>query len=110
MSARHRIVVNGEPQDFSCFNRRFQTDISRGFAHGWSQTRGSVVEGPLAGQQGEYSLWLEHVANRDDPAETDIYWLMWYDPEGNPTIPLSGILHREELADMVRGLMAFVPA
>lgn len=111
MARDHRIQTPaGDRLNFSCQNAKFQTGIGRGHPHRPSATLGSVIEGPLIGRPGNYSLWLEHVASTDDPGATDIYWLMWYDPRGLPTIPLSGVFNREQLGEMVRQLINFIPA
>jgi hypothetical protein len=67
---------------------------------------GSVFTEPLA--DGEESLWLEHVTCKADPSD-QCYWLMWYGPNGTPRIPLSGVLHRDDIANMSRLLASFVP-
>ena len=109
MARDHRIEQNGERIDYTCENRRFRTDIAKGQPHGQHLTRGSVFPEPLAGSQDhdEYSLWLEHVISTDDP-DDECYWLMWY-CNGSPTIPLSGILHRDDIANMQRFFAAFIP-
>ena len=109
MARDHRIEQNGQRVDYTCENRRFRTDIAKGQSHGQHPTRGSVFAEPLAGGQGpdEYSLWLEHVISTDDP-DDECYWLMWY-CNGSPTIPLSGILHRDDIANMQRLFAAFIP-
>lgn len=102
----HRIERNGRRLNYTCANRRFRTDISKGQRHGRrSANRGSVFETPLAESNG-YSLWLEHVV---DDSENEYYWLMWYDDDGIPTIPLSGILSRDDIANMERLFASFIP-
>lgn len=34
---------------------------------------------------------------------------MWYDPNGVPTIPLSGVFTKDDLQEMVSLLAGFVP-
>ena len=53
-----------------------------------------------------YSLWLEHVTDKLYGQGT--YWLMWYDPHGNPTIPLSGVLNAPDIQEMTRQLASFL--
>lgn len=103
----HRVLDSGgNPMDFTCRNARFQTDMTKGKPHGSiSDTRGSVFEDPLI-EHGGYSLWLEHVAAKDE--EGDIYWLMWY-KGGIPTIPMSGVFWKKDLQEMVKQLAGFVP-
>lgn len=103
-----RINAPANPIPYSCQNRRFQTDIRRGYPHAPSGTLGSAVPEPLVRSEG-YTLWLEHVNERADE-NADWYWLMWYDPEGLPTIPLSGVFDRQQLAGMVEQLLSLVPA
>lgn len=109
MPADSRIEQDGQRIDYTCANRRFRTDIAKGEPHGQHPSRGSVFREPLAGSQdeGEYSLWLEHVVATDDPND-ECYWLMWY-RNGLPTIPLSGILYRQDIANMQRLFASFIP-
>jgi hypothetical protein len=95
----HRIVRGKTPVSFSCKNSRFETNIDKGEPHGPSTTRGSVFKDALIQVPGGYSLWLEHVIDKNEGEEC--YWLMWYDPQGKPTIPLSGIFGRADLEQMV---------
>jgi len=90
----HRILGDdGLRLDFTCKNSKFQTDINTGESHGsHSPTRGSVLGKPLA-DNGEYTLWLEHVGNNQGEK---YYWLMWYE-DGKPKIPLSGVLRHDEI-------------
>jgi hypothetical protein len=103
------IGENGRPIDYTCCNARFRTDTSKGNAHGQQSSRGSVFREPLAGSQdpGEYSLWLEHVIDTADPTE-ECYWLMWY-RNGRPTMPMSAILYRDDIANMQRLIASFIP-
>ncbi len=108
MAAKDRLTdPNGNPIPFTCRNRRYQTDIHRGHPHGNAgQARGSVLPTPLIAAGG-YTLWLEHVL---EPASDDrVYWLMWYDHAGTPTIPLSSVFGRGELSEMLARLADFVP-
>lgn len=106
MAADHRLTdTAGNPLDYSCGNRRYRTNTAKGFPHGTCSTRGSVLKDPLVSHG--YSLWLEHVEEIDTGDE--VYWLMWYDQHGKPTIPMSGILDRDELAEMSKQLAGFVP-
>lgn len=54
------------------------------------------------------ALWLEHVSAADDP-NGQYYWLMWYGPDGWPTISMSGILNRAHIANMQRLFASFIP-
>lgn len=107
MAQDHRIIANGRRINFSCQNKRFRTDVLRGFRHRPSATRGSVVPNPLIRSDG-FSLWLEHLVEFQ-PSGADWYWLMWYAPDGRPTIPLSGVFKRSELAGMVEQLLQLEP-
>ncbi len=109
MATDHRMNGPSGPVPFTCENRRFRTDVSKGQPHGKSPAKGAVTGKPLV-DVGGYSLWLEHVETTDDDGPTgDYYWLMWYDPSGLPTIPMSGVFGPDDLARMVEQLMAFVP-
>lgn len=108
MARDHRIVnPNGTPVLFSCENRRFRTNLLKGFSHmPYSETPGSVLQNSLIDSNG-YTLWLEHVI--DKASNEEIYWLMWYDPDGKPTIPMSGVFGKVDLEQMVAQLTRFVP-
>jgi hypothetical protein len=102
----HRIELNGQRLDYTCANRRFKTNIEAGRRHGsQSANRGSVFDEPLA-ESDSCSLWLEHVV---DVERGEYYWLMWYDSSGAPTMPMSGILSRNDIANMQRMLASFIP-
>jgi hypothetical protein len=109
MATDHRMERNGHRIDYTCQNRRFRTDTAKGQPHGQHPTRGSVFAEPLAGGQApdQYSLWLEHVVSTDAP-EDECYWLMWYH-DGRPTIPMSSILQRDDIANMQRLFASFIP-
>jgi hypothetical protein len=108
MAQDHRIIgPNGQRLPFTCQNHRYRTNINKGEAHSpMSQNRGSVFPAPLVNHDG-WSLWLEHVEEIGNAAE--VYWLMWYGPDGRPTIPLSGVFDRAELSSLVGQLASFVP-
>jgi hypothetical protein len=92
---------------YTCENWAFKTNVSKGHAHGtFSQALGSVFDRPLISADG-YSLWLEHVVEKANQQE--VYWLMWYDRDGVPTIPLSGVFTKDNLQEMVSLLAGFVP-
>jgi hypothetical protein len=101
MALRHRI--NGAA--YTCENLRYGTNTGKGYAHGPSQASGSVFAQPLVIHNG-YSLWLEHVTEKATSAET--FWLMWYDPNGSPTIPLSGVFDAPDIQEMASRLAAFI--
>jgi hypothetical protein len=108
MSCNNRIInEQNEPLNYTCFNRAYSTNINKGFSHSnLSTTRGSVLENPLINSNG-YTLWLEYVIDRD--GDDDIYWLMWYDENGCPTMPMSAIFTRNDLANMISQLTNFIP-
>lgn len=106
MAADHRVADSaGNRLSFSCENGRYKTNIHKGFSHGSSTTKGSVLKDPLVDYG--YSLWLEHVVENATGAE--VYWLMWYAEDGKPTIPMSGIFDKDELAEMSKQLTGFIP-
>jgi len=93
--------LNG--QAFTCANRRFQTNISKGHPHGVGNAGGSVFAQALVNSG--YSLWLEYVSGKDGE---EMFWLMWYDPDGSPTIPLSGVFEAPDIQEISRGLASFI--
>jgi hypothetical protein len=102
MAAKDRI--NGTVP-FTCENRAFKTNIHKGVPHSASQARGSVFDAPLI-DHGDNSLWLEHVTVKADGS--DCFWLMWYDADGTPTIPLSGVLEAGDIKRLAGRLAAFI--
>lgn len=108
MAIDHRLENDvGARIPYSCGNRGYRTNIEKGNRHGlFSETLGNVFEEPLIDNNG-WTLWLEHVVENGTDAE--VYWFMWYGPEGIPTIPLSGVFDRNDLASMNSMLTQFVP-
>ena len=110
MARDHRILADGSRVDFSCENYRFRTSIARGMPHGQCPTGGSVTGEPLIQTSDGFTLWLEHVESADAGEDgNQLYWLMWYDQNGIPTIPLSSIFDRDQLTEMLRQLLRFIP-
>lgn len=107
MARKHQF--SGHP--YTCQNAKFHTNIRKGFPHGSAQAGGSVFDQPLL--PGNYSLWLEYVVeNSGLPAQSsqnDLYWLMWYDQNGDPLLPASAVLTKANLREMVGLLANFVP-
>jgi hypothetical protein len=103
MAGDHRIrSSDGHSIPFTCENRRYATDLTEGLSHGPnSEARGSVLEAPLF-DFGAASIWLEHVVERTTGEKC--YWLMWYDADGRPTIPLSGVFGRQDLERAAQAL------
>ncbi len=95
--------INGQP--YTCRNARYQTDVTRGKSHGAGHASGSVFDAPLV-NTGQYSLWLEYV--QDHKYGGDCFWLMWYDGNGRPTIPASGVFDAGQLRSMNAQLAAFI--
>lgn len=102
----HRIEQQGQRLDYTCENRAFRTRIEMGLSHGEHQVQGSVFNEPLY-FDGQYSLWLEHVLNKRDENE-QCYWLMWYQ-NGQPTVPLSSIMRRDDVIHMQTLLASLIP-
>ena len=94
--------INNTP--YTCENKRFKTNIVRGKPHGSAAVLGSVF--PQALINNGYSLWIEHIIDKNDNSEG--FWLMWYDANGAPTIPLSGAMWPNELREMIAQLSKFV--
>jgi hypothetical protein len=101
MSAQNRF----EGKEFTCSNSRFHTDITKGKRHGARKSRGSVFPEPLENSNG-YTLWLEHVIDKRNATET--FWLMWYDPNGSPTIAESSVIPADRIKEMVSRLAGFI--
>jgi hypothetical protein len=100
-----QIVQNGQPVPFTCENRRYRTNVTKGKRHRPSATLGSVFDDPLL-QVGSYTLWVEYVT--EIRTGDECFWLMWY--EGDvPTIPLSAVFDRDQYAEMVSRLPRFIP-
>lgn len=103
MANDHRIArPDGEKIDYTCENRRYKTNVEKGYPHGREgRARGSVTPEPLH-DGGSYSLWLEHVIEKNTGKK--VFWLMWY-RQGKPTIPASGILDADDLGEMIQNLV-----
>lgn len=101
-----RIVQDGQRLNYTCQNSRFRTNVNMGCPHGGHPTRGSALQYPLY-SVGGLSLWLEHVSAVGDP-DNEWYWLMWYD-NGRPTIPMSGVVHRQDILHIAQQLAGFEP-
>lgn len=86
---------------FTNENSRFRTNTTKGYSHGLGQPAGSVFPEPLFNDG--YTLWLEHVIEPKTGQES--YWLMWYDPDGNPTIKVSGVMGRSDLKAIAERLI-----
>ena len=100
MAEKHRL----KGKAFTCSNRNYQTNITKGKRHGSGQAKGSVFDQPLVSNH--YTLWLEYVTEKNSDQER--FWLMWYDADGSPTIPLSGVLSASQLKDMSGRLTDFI--
>lgn len=92
-----------DDQPFTCSNQRYNTDIDHGEPHATADALGSVFREPLV-DNGGYTLWLEHVIDRKHGSRT--FWLMWYDRDGSPTIPASGVVSLEQIGEMASRLIA----
>jgi hypothetical protein len=90
---------------FTCSNRRFDTNINKGHPHGVGQASGSVFAQSLVAH-GAISLWLEHVTDKQNASDT--FWFMWYDHQGSPMIPLSGVFDATDIQEMAKRLADFI--
>lgn len=100
----NRIIQNGTSLDFTCENRRFKTDVQRGFAHyPGNNYLGSVTDTPLY-DDGGFSLWLEYVVNVNDPNDKCL-WFMWYQ-DGWPTIPMSAVIDESNIVGVIQNIAA----
>lgn len=99
-----RITQGGQPLNYTCTNNNFQTNINLGFHHGTNNTRGSVLNTPLH-IDNECSLWIEHVTDHSNPRKR-LYWLMWYNANGTPTINTSAIFDKNEVKALINNLVS----
>lgn len=108
MSSDHRIIdASGNRMPYTCENILYKTDITRGNpSNTQHMKRGSVFNQSLIDSQ-SHSLWLEYVIDKQND-DTELFWLMWYDSQGKPTIPLSGIFRRNDIQLMVGRLAEFI--
>jgi hypothetical protein len=95
--------INGKP--FTCRNGRFQTDLRQGHPRGPAQATGSVLPQALLSLP-DASLWLEYVEDHKNGGE--MFWLMWYDAAGEPTVPSSSVFDTDELQTMIAQLSSFM--
>ena len=87
--------------NYTCENARFKTDTTQGHPHGTQPgcAAGSVYLDALLVSPDGWSLWLEHVA--DKRGGPGVFWLMWYEPGGKPTMPMSAVFSRADFEQMV---------
>lgn len=90
----------GQPINYTCENSRFKTDVTQGHPHGSlpGAALGSVYPDALLQSNG-WSLWLEHIA--DKRGGPSVFWLMWYEPGGKPTMPMSAVFSRADFEEMI---------
>ncbi|WP_157986275.1 hypothetical protein [Chitinophaga alhagiae] len=97
-----RIIQNNIPLDFTCQNKRFETDINRGFEHRLGHLhRGSVTQSALYEDESS-SLWLEHVIDKVN--NTRCFWFMWYDANGNPKINASSVIDENDILEVIKNI------
>lgn len=93
--AGHNILHGTHSLPFTCSNNGYMTDVSAGYPHHeGEQHRGNAIHGAVYEEEGENSLWLEHVVRDDNPRDRTL-WLMWYTPDGRPTIPGGALIHKD---------------
>lgn len=61
-----------------------------------------MLRSPLL-DDGEYSLWLEHVREKRS-GEPGLFWLMWY-RNGIPEIPGSSVFHERDIGELAKDLI-----
>jgi len=83
--AHNCLDANGQPIPYTCKNKLFRTNITKGQNHApyAPKVRGNVFREPIA-VGGDNSLWFEHVVNNKDRDHV-CYWLMWYNVFAPPT-------------------------
>ncbi len=90
-----RIEQNGIPLDFTCENKRFKTDITKGH-------NGSVTENYLYEEDGEV-LSLEYVIDKING--NSIYWFMWY-KDGIPKLATSAVMDETAITEVIKNITA----
>lgn len=106
MADKRKRDASGNPIDFTCANRNYETNEQKGHSHGtYGAARGSVFSDCILAS-GSYTLWLEHVTEK--ATGEDFFWLMWYDGVV-PAIPLSGVFKKDDLGEIARRLSEFIP-
>lgn len=91
---------DGRAIDFTCENKKYRTDLSRG------SYPGKVLESPLYSNNRD-SLWLEHVI--DVHSGEEVFWFMWY-KDGQPLLPASGVFRKNDLRGIIKKLNTIKPS
>lgn len=86
---------------YICENKRFKTDITKGFEHrpGIGHL-GSVTDKPL--YEDDHSLFLEHVVDKING--NHCYWFMWYDQHGKSLLPASAVMDEQDILAVIKNL------
>lgn len=100
----HRIIRNGVRLPFTCENRKYRTDITRGYAHDQNHNHlGSVTQEAIYDDGNGYTLWLEYVINVRNPNDRCM-WFMWYDDNGLSTMPMSSVIDEADINEVIRNI------
>jgi hypothetical protein len=98
-----RIEINGVRLPYTIENYGFKTDISEGNEHYANiGHKGNVLDEPIV-EDDESTLFLEHCISKKD--QKKLYWLMWYDTNGNPITTKSPVFGKEELMKIINKLI-----
>jgi hypothetical protein len=84
--------------DWMCKNGGYQTHPDIGYEHVPGGHKGSVFKEPINGEIGDGpTLWLEHLQQGGKEPHEPLFWLMWYDRSGKPTLSASAIFSQRDL-------------
>jgi hypothetical protein len=97
---------NGVP--FTCGNAGYYTNANRQNSqpHAPNPTGGSVFVDPVLRTHDDYTLWLEYVT--EIGTGNECFWLMWYDLNGSPTIPMSAVFDADQIQVIASRLASFI--
>lgn len=93
-----RIEISGSPVPFTCENSKFRTDLSIPPKN--PKFPGSVTENPI--YEDDQILLLERVENIGNGNKC--FWFMWYDYNGIPVMPMSGVIDADDIAEVIRNI------
>jgi hypothetical protein len=58
---------------------------------------------PITIHENGASLWLEYVIELE--TSKSLYWLMWYDKDGNPIIRQSTVFDKQDLSNFFQAII-----
>lgn len=92
------LTVNTESVAFTCKNALFQTNISKPLNTFYP---GSVTQKPIYEDRNGKTLLLERVIHNNGEK---YYWFMWYQKDGLPLIPLSGVIDEDHILEVIKNI------